>query len=53
VSKNYRTAAPKETAELNVHLEDPVSTKRVRREFHRSNFHGRSAIANPLITEKL
>jgi hypothetical protein len=51
VSKNHLTAAEKVTAELNVHLEDPVSTKRVRRKFHRSTIHGRSAIANSLITE--
>jgi hypothetical protein len=53
VSKNHRTAAAKLTAELNVYLEDPVSTTRVRGEFHRSNIHRRSAIATPLITEKL
>jgi hypothetical protein len=41
------------TAELNIHLEDPVSTKSVRREFNKSNIYGsgRAAIAKPLITE--
>jgi hypothetical protein len=41
------------TAELNIHLEDPVSAKTVRREFHKSNIHGsgRAAIDKPLITE--
>jgi hypothetical protein len=29
VSKNRRTAAVQVTAELNIHLEDPVSTKTV------------------------
>jgi hypothetical protein len=39
------------TAELNIHLEDLVSTKTVRPEPHKSNIHGRAAIAKPLITE--
>jgi len=29
VSKNHRTTAAKVTAELNIHIEDPVSTKPV------------------------
>jgi hypothetical protein len=37
--------------ELNIHLEDPVSTKAVRRELHKSNIHCRAAIPKPLITE--
>jgi hypothetical protein len=49
VSKNDRTTAAKVTAELNAHLEDPVSTQTVRREVHKSNIH--AAIAKPLITE--
>jgi hypothetical protein len=52
VSKNDRTtAAPVNAAELNIHPEGPVSTKTVRRELHKSNIHGRAAIAKPLITE--
>jgi len=39
------------TAELSVHLEDPVSTKRVRRELHKSNIRGTSANVKPLITD--
>jgi hypothetical protein len=39
------------TAELNSHLEDPVSTKTVRRELRKSNIHGKAATAKPLITE--
>jgi hypothetical protein len=39
------------TAELSTHPEDPVSTKTVRRELHKSGIHGRAAIAEPLITE--
>jgi hypothetical protein len=38
-------------SELNIHLEDTVSTKTVRRELHKSNIHGRAAIAKFLITE--
>jgi transposase len=51
VSKNYRIAAAKLTAELNIHHEDPVSMKTVRRELHKSNIHGTAAIAKDLITE--
>jgi hypothetical protein len=39
------------TAQLNIHLEDPVSTKTVRHELHKSDIHGRAAIAKPLIIE--
>jgi transposase len=49
--KNHRTTAAHVTAELNIHLEDPVSTKTVRRELHESNIHCRAAIAKPLITD--
>jgi hypothetical protein len=51
LSIHYRTAAAKVTAELNTRPEDPVSTKTVRQELHKSNIHGRAAIAKPLITE--
>jgi transposase len=51
VLKNHRTTVAQVTAELNIHLEDPVSTKTVRRDFHKSNIHGRAATAKPLITE--
>jgi hypothetical protein len=47
VSKNHTTTA----AGLNIHPEDPVSEKTVRRELHKSNIHGRAAVAKPLITE--
>jgi hypothetical protein len=39
------------TVELSIHLEDPVSTKSVRRELHKSNIHGWAAIAESVITE--
>ena len=51
VSKNYRTTAAKVTAEFSVQLLDPVSTKTVEQELHKSNIHGRAAIAKPLIIE--
>jgi len=51
VSQNCRTTAAEVTAELDCHLEDLVSTKAVRRELHKSNIHGRAAIANPQVTE--
>jgi hypothetical protein len=37
--------------EVNIRLEDPVPTKTVRRELHKSSFHGGTATAKPLITE--
>jgi hypothetical protein len=48
--KNHRNAAAQVTAELNIHLEDSVSTKTARSELHKSNIHGRAAIAKLLIT---
>jgi transposase len=50
ILKKHSTAA-QVTPELNIHLEDPVSTKTVGRELHKSNIHGRAAIAKLLITE--
>ena len=38
--------------DLNIHREDLVSTKTVRRMLHKSKIHGRPAITKPLITEK-
>jgi hypothetical protein len=46
VSKNHRTTAAQGTVELNIHLEDPVSTKRVRQELHKSNIHGTALVLN-------
>jgi hypothetical protein len=37
--------------ELNIHLEDPVSTKSVQRELQKSDIHGTAASVKPLITE--
>jgi hypothetical protein len=52
VSKNHRTTAAQATAELNIYLEDPVCTKTVQCELHKSNIHGMAANAKPLITER-
>jgi transposase len=51
VSKNPTTTAVQVTAELNINLEDPVSTITARHELHKSNIHGRASIAKHLITE--
>jgi hypothetical protein len=51
VLKNHRTAAAQVTAELNIHLEDPSSTKTVQHELHRSSIHSRAAFTEPLLTE--
>ena len=51
VSKNRINTAAKVTAELRIHLQDPVSTKTVRRELHKSDIHGTPAIAKSLIAE--
>jgi hypothetical protein len=48
VPKNHRTTATQVTAELNIHLEDPVSTKTVLHEIYNSNIHNRAAITEPL-----
>jgi 3-dehydroquinate dehydratase len=50
-SKNHTIIAAQATAELNIHLEDAISTKTVRCELHKSNIHDRAAIAKPLITK--
>jgi hypothetical protein len=50
VSKNHANIAAQVTAELNIHLEGLVSTKIVTRELHKSNIHGRAAMAKLLIT---
>jgi hypothetical protein len=51
VSKNHTTAVAWVTAELTNHLDDPVSKKTFQCELHKSNNHGRAAIAKPLIAE--
>ena len=44
VRGDHKTTAPKITAELNDHLERPVSSKTVRRELHKAGFYGRIKI---------
>ena len=51
VRQDRKTTAPKITAELNENLQNPVSTKTVRRELHKSGFHGRAAIRKPLLSK--
>jgi hypothetical protein len=51
VLKNHTTTAEQVTAELNIHHEDPVSTKTVQREIQKYSIHSRAAIAKPLITD--
>jgi hypothetical protein len=51
VSKNHRSTAAKVTAELNIYLEDPVSTKTVRQDLDKYDVYGRAAVAEPTITE--
>ena len=43
--------ASKVTAELNIYRKDPISTKTVRQDLHKSNIHDRAAIVKHLITE--
>jgi hypothetical protein len=49
-SQNYCSTADRK-AELNINFEDPVSPRTLRRELHKSNLHGRAAIAKPQITK--
>jgi hypothetical protein len=51
VLKNHRTTAAQVTAELSIHLEDPISAEAVQLELHKSNICSRAAVAKPLITE--
>lgn len=46
VSTNHRTTTVQGTVELNIHLEDPVSTKSVQREVHKSNIHDTAQFLN-------
>ena len=46
VRKGHENTAPKITAELNDHLENPVSLKPISRELHKAVFHGRASIRN-------
>jgi transposase len=50
-SKFHRTTAENVQAELNIHFEDPASTKTVQKQLHKSTIHSTAATATPLITE--
>jgi len=51
VSKYHAATALKVMAELNIHLEVPVSTKTVQQVLHKSNIHRCAPTAKLLITE--
>ena len=51
VRNDRRSTAHKITTELNEHLQNPVSTKTVRRELHKGGFHGKVAIRKPLLSQ--
>jgi hypothetical protein len=51
VSKNHISTTAKVTAELDRQIEDNDCIKRVRGDLHKSNIHGRAAIAKSLINE--
>ena len=44
VRKDHKNTDPKITAELNDHLKSRVSSKTVRRELHKADFHRRASI---------
>jgi hypothetical protein len=52
VSKYHRTTAANVQAQLNIHSEDPVSTKTAQ-QLHKFTIHNTVATATPLITEKM
>ena len=47
VRNDQKDAAPKITAELNDHFNNPISSKTVRMDMHKAGFHGRAAIRKP------
>ena len=47
VMKDHKTTAPKITAGLNDHLENAVSSKKLRKGLHKAGFHERAAIRKP------
>ena len=47
VWKDHKNTIPKITTEFHEHLENPVSTKTVRKDLHKAGFHGRAAIRKP------
>ena len=51
MTKNKKTTAAKVTAEMNVVLINPVSTKTIRRELHNQGIAGRVAIQKPFVSD--
>ena len=49
VRKDHYNTAPKITVELNDHLENPVSSKTIRRDLREAVFHGKVAIRKPYL----
>jgi Transposase. len=49
--KHHRKTAANVKAELNIQFEDPVSTKTVQQQLHKSTIHSTAGTATPLITE--
>ena len=47
VRKDHKNTTPKITTKLYEHLENPLSSKTVKRELHKAKFHGRAAISKP------
>ena len=46
VQKDHKNTAPKITAELYEHLENPVSSNTLKRELRKTGLHGKVAIRN-------
>ena len=51
VSIDHKTTSGKIKTELNEHLDRSVLTKKIRWEWHKSGFYGRTAIKKPLLTQ--
>ncbi|GBM10607.1 Transposable element Tcb1 transposase [Araneus ventricosus] len=50
VARKHKQSLSEITSEMNSHLQDPVSSKTVKRELHAANIYGRVAIRKPLVT---
>ncbi|XP_054709335.1 uncharacterized protein LOC129219041 [Uloborus diversus] len=50
VARKRKQSLSEIISKMNSHLQDPVSTKTVKREFHAANISGRVAIQKPLVT---
>ena len=50
VAQKYKQPLFEITSKMNNHLQDPVSTKTIKRELHAANIYGRVAIRKPLVT---